>query len=138
MDSNFLELPVQVPVQIQETFFCFCWNVTKIQKIQKSFSSFAITFFFSLLILEEKIPVAFEKCKHCHGVASDSFFCGSQEISSSVSRTFTTAYEEGRSTEIPSVAAGVFSSELNEPVSLENLPYASYSLKYFKKYFSLK
>ncbi|KAF1488491.1 Inactive serine/threonine-protein kinase TEX14, partial [Eudyptula minor novaehollandiae] len=65
---------------------------------------------------EEKIPVAFEKCKHCHGVASDSFFCGSQEISSSVSRTFTTAYEEGRSTEIPSVAAGVFSSELNEPV----------------------
>ncbi|KAF1620773.1 Inactive serine/threonine-protein kinase TEX14, partial [Eudyptes chrysolophus] len=65
---------------------------------------------------EEKIPVAFEKCKHCHGVASDSSFCGSQEISSSVSRTFTTAYEEGRSTEIPSVAAGVFSSELNEPV----------------------
>ncbi|KAF1604697.1 UNVERIFIED_CONTAM: Inactive serine/threonine-protein kinase TEX14, partial [Eudyptes pachyrhynchus] len=65
---------------------------------------------------EEKIPVAFEKCKHCHGVASDSSFCGSQEISSSVSRTFTTAYEEGRSTEIPSIAAGVFSSELNEPV----------------------
>ncbi|KAF1482591.1 Inactive serine/threonine-protein kinase TEX14, partial [Pygoscelis antarcticus] len=65
---------------------------------------------------EEKIPVAFEKCKRCHGVASDSSFCGSQEISSSVSRTFTTAYEEGRSTEIPSVAAGVFSSELNEPV----------------------
>ncbi|XP_009576451.1 PREDICTED: inactive serine/threonine-protein kinase TEX14, partial [Fulmarus glacialis] len=61
---------------------------------------------------EEKIPVAFEKYKHCHEVASDCSFCGSQEISSAASRTFTTAYEEGRSTEIPSVAC---SSELNEP-----------------------
>ncbi|NXE78735.1 TEX14 kinase, partial [Cochlearius cochlearius] len=65
---------------------------------------------------EEKIPVAVEKYRHCHEVASDSSFCGSQEISSAVSRTFTTAYEEGRSTEIPSVALGVCSSELNECV----------------------
>ncbi|NXK09026.1 TEX14 kinase, partial [Herpetotheres cachinnans] len=64
---------------------------------------------------EEKNPIAFEKYKHCHEVASDSSFCGSEEISA-VSRTFTTAYEEGRSTEIPSVASGVCSSELNEPV----------------------
>ncbi|XP_075374178.1 inactive serine/threonine-protein kinase TEX14 isoform X3 [Mycteria americana] len=66
-------------------------------------------------VSEEKIPVAFEKYKHCHEVASDSSFCGSQEISAAVSRTFITAYEEGRSTEIPSVASGVCSSELNEP-----------------------
>ncbi|KAM6239344.1 inactive serine/threonine-protein kinase TEX14 [Spheniscus humboldti] len=79
---------------------------------------------------EEKIPVAFEECKHCHGVASDSSFCGSQEISSSVSRTFTTAYEEGRSTEIPSVAAGVFSSELNEP---DGLPVVASSLRSTRK-----
>ncbi|NXT31065.1 TEX14 kinase, partial [Pelecanoides urinatrix] len=65
---------------------------------------------------EEKIPVAFEKYEHCHEVASDSSVCGSQEISSAASRTFTTAYEERRSTEIPSVASGVCSSELNEPV----------------------
>ncbi|NWQ86758.1 TEX14 kinase, partial [Burhinus bistriatus] len=65
---------------------------------------------------EEKIPVAFEKSKDCHEVPSDCSFCGSQEISSAVSRTFTTAYEEGRSTDIPSLAAGVCSSELNEPV----------------------
>ncbi|NXW19510.1 TEX14 kinase, partial [Circaetus pectoralis] len=65
---------------------------------------------------EEKIPVAFEKYKHCHEVASDSSFCGSQETSSAVSRTFTTACGEGRNTEIPSVASGVSSTELNEPV----------------------
>ncbi|KGL91387.1 Inactive serine/threonine-protein kinase TEX14, partial [Charadrius vociferus] len=65
---------------------------------------------------EEKIPIAFEKYKDCHEVPSDSSFCGSQEISSAVSRTFTTAYEEGRSTEVSSVASGVCSSELNEPV----------------------
>ncbi|NXL12180.1 TEX14 kinase, partial [Mesembrinibis cayennensis] len=65
---------------------------------------------------EEKIPVAFEKYKHCHEVASDSSFCSSEEISSAVSETFTTAYEEGRSTAIPSVASGVSSSGLNEPV----------------------
>ncbi|XP_075575946.1 inactive serine/threonine-protein kinase TEX14 [Pelecanus crispus] len=66
----------------------------------------------------EKILVAFEKYKHCHEVASDSSFCGSQEISSAASRTFTTAYEEGRSTEIPSIASGVCSPELNEPDGL--------------------
>ncbi|NXE29570.1 TEX14 kinase, partial [Ardeotis kori] len=65
---------------------------------------------------EEKIPVAFKNYKHCHGLASDSSFCGSQEISSAMSRTFTTAYEEERSTEIASVASGGCSSELNEPV----------------------
>uniref|UniRef100_A0A8B9M468 Testis expressed 14, intercellular bridge forming factor n=1 Tax=Accipiter nisus TaxID=211598 RepID=A0A8B9M468_9AVES len=87
---------------------------------------------------EEKIPVAFEKYKHCHEVASDSSFCGSQETSSAVSRTFTTACGEGRNTEIPSVASGVSSSELNEPVSPENLPYVSHSLKYFFKILFLK
>ncbi|NXW61038.1 TEX14 kinase, partial [Eurystomus gularis] len=81
---------------------------------------------------EEKIPIAFEKYKHYHEVASDSSFDGSQEISSTLSRTFTTAYEEGRSTEILSVASRVCSSELNEPVSLESLPYASHSFRYFK------
>ncbi|NXV22217.1 TEX14 kinase, partial [Cepphus grylle] len=60
--------------------------------------------------------VAFGKSKDCHEVASDSSFCDSQEISSAVSRTFTTAYEEGKSAEIPSVASGFCSSELNEPV----------------------
>ncbi|KAM6049185.1 LOW QUALITY PROTEIN: inactive serine/threonine-protein kinase TEX14 [Chlamydotis macqueenii] len=67
---------------------------------------------------DEKIPVAFKKYKHCHGLASDSSFCGSQEISSAMSRTFTTAYEEGRSTEIASVASGGCLSELNEPDGL--------------------
>ncbi|KFQ91544.1 Inactive serine/threonine-protein kinase TEX14, partial [Nipponia nippon] len=68
---------------------------------------------------EEKIPVAFEKYKRCREVASDSSFCSSEEISSAASGTFTTAYEEGRSTEMPSVASGVCSSELNEPVILQ-------------------
>ncbi|NXC21394.1 TEX14 kinase, partial [Corythaeola cristata] len=63
---------------------------------------------------DENNPAAFKKYKHCH--ASDSSFCGSQELSSAVSRTFTTAYEEGENTEIPAVASGVCSSELNEPV----------------------
>ncbi|NXY74242.1 TEX14 kinase, partial [Glareola pratincola] len=65
---------------------------------------------------EEKITVAFGKSKDCHEVASDSSFCGSQEISSAVSRTYITAYEEGKSTDIPSVASQFCSSELNEPV----------------------
>ncbi|KAM6192259.1 inactive serine/threonine-protein kinase TEX14 isoform 3-T3 [Sarcoramphus papa] len=79
---------------------------------------------------EEKIPVAFEKYKHCHEVASDSSFCGSQEISSAVSRTFITAYEEGRSIEIPSVASGVCSSDLNEP---DGLPVVASSLRSTRK-----
>ncbi|KFP88059.1 Inactive serine/threonine-protein kinase TEX14, partial [Apaloderma vittatum] len=64
---------------------------------------------------EEKNPIAFEKYKRCPEVASDSSFCGSQELSSAVSRTFTTACEEERSTEIPLAAPGVCSSEWNEP-----------------------
>uniref|UniRef100_A0A8C8EEH2 Testis expressed 14, intercellular bridge forming factor n=1 Tax=Otus sunia TaxID=257818 RepID=A0A8C8EEH2_9STRI len=55
-------------------------------------------------------------------VASDSSFCSSEEISSSVSRTFTTVCEGRRSAEIPPLASGVCSPELNESVSLENLP----------------
>ncbi|NWW89238.1 TEX14 kinase, partial [Rhynochetos jubatus] len=61
-------------------------------------------------------PVTFEKHNRCQEVASESSFCASRDISSAGSRTFTTAYEEGRSTEIPSVASGVSSSEWNEPV----------------------
>ncbi|NXN08114.1 TEX14 kinase, partial [Indicator maculatus] len=65
---------------------------------------------------EDKIPMAFEKYKHCHEVASDASFCDSQDTSSTMSKTFATAYEEKRSTDIPSVASGVCSPELNEPV----------------------
>ncbi|KAM6402996.1 inactive serine/threonine-protein kinase TEX14 [Rhynochetos jubatus] len=65
---------------------------------------------------------AFEKHNRCQEVASESSFCASRDISSAGSRTFTTAYEEGRSTEIPSVASGVSSSEWNEP---DGLPVAS-------------
>ncbi|KAM6048337.1 inactive serine/threonine-protein kinase TEX14 isoform 2-T2 [Theristicus caerulescens] len=79
---------------------------------------------------EEKIPVAFEKYKHCHEVASDSSFCSSEEISSAVSETFSTAYEEGRSTEIPSVASGVCSSGLNEP---DGVPVVASSLRSTRK-----
>ncbi|KFQ18745.1 Inactive serine/threonine-protein kinase TEX14, partial [Merops nubicus] len=63
----------------------------------------------------EKIPIAFERYKHYHEVASDCSFCASQETSSTVSRTFITAYEGGGSTEIPAVVPGDCSSELNEP-----------------------
>ncbi|XP_074969743.1 inactive serine/threonine-protein kinase TEX14 [Phalacrocorax aristotelis] len=79
---------------------------------------------------EEKIPVAFAKYKHYHEVASDSSFRSSQEISSAESRTFTTAYEEGRSTEIPSGASGVCLSELNEP---DGLPVVASSLRSTRK-----
>ncbi|XP_032860605.2 inactive serine/threonine-protein kinase TEX14 [Tyto alba] len=93
-------------------------------------ASHAPTSFSTPLSSEEKIPIAFEKYKHCHEVASDSSFCGSQEISSAVSRTFTTAYEEGRSTEIPSAASGVCSSELNEP---DRLPKVASCLRSTRK-----
>ncbi|NWR73293.1 TEX14 kinase, partial [Centropus unirufus] len=52
---------------------------------------------------EEKIPLAFERYRLCYDVPSDTFFCGSQEISSE-SWTFMTAYDERRSTEIPSAS----------------------------------
>ncbi|KFQ36281.1 Inactive serine/threonine-protein kinase TEX14, partial [Mesitornis unicolor] len=68
------------------------------------------------LSTEKKNLIAFEKRKHRHEVASDSSFCGSHEISSAASRMFITAYEEEKSTEIPSVASGVCSAQLNEPV----------------------
>ncbi|XP_054066005.1 inactive serine/threonine-protein kinase TEX14 [Rissa tridactyla] len=79
---------------------------------------------------EEKIPMAFGKSKDCREVASDSSFCDSQETSSAVSRTFTTAYEEGKSTAIPSVASGFCSSELNEP---DGLPVVASSLRSTRK-----
>ncbi|NXF87111.1 TEX14 kinase, partial [Eubucco bourcierii] len=64
---------------------------------------------------EDKIPIAFEKYKHYHEVVSEASFCDSQDSSSTVSKTFATAYEEEKSTEIPSVASEVCSPELNEP-----------------------
>ncbi|XP_064022206.1 inactive serine/threonine-protein kinase TEX14 [Pogoniulus pusillus] len=67
---------------------------------------------------EDKIPMAFEEYKHYHEVASDASFCNSQDIPSTVSKTFATAYEEEKGAEIPSVASGVCSPELNEPDEL--------------------
>ncbi|KAK2537381.1 hypothetical protein Q9233_002685 [Columba guinea] len=78
---------------------------------------------------EGKIPIAFEKCKHLHEVASGYSFCGSPELSSAASRTFATAYEEERNTELPS-ASGVCSSELNEP---EGLPVVAPTLRSTRK-----
>ncbi|XP_063258864.1 inactive serine/threonine-protein kinase TEX14 isoform X1 [Prinia subflava] len=66
---------------------------------------------------EEKIPLAFEKYKHCREFPSDSSFCGSQETST-VFKTFTTACEEERSMEIPVVAPRVCPFVLKEPVGL--------------------
>ncbi|XP_074016774.1 inactive serine/threonine-protein kinase TEX14 [Numenius arquata] len=78
---------------------------------------------------EEKIPIAFGSS--CREVASDSSFCGSQEISSVASRTFATAYEEEKSTEIPSgIASGICSSELNEP---DGVPVIASSLRSTRK-----
>ncbi|NXJ08843.1 TEX14 kinase, partial [Odontophorus gujanensis] len=65
---------------------------------------------------EGKIPVAFEKHGCCCEVALDSSSCICQVVSSAVSRTFTTTYEEERSTEFLSASAGVCFSGLNEPV----------------------
>nr|XP_047930081.1 inactive serine/threonine-protein kinase TEX14 isoform X3 [Anser cygnoides] len=67
---------------------------------------------------EEKKSVAFKKYRHGHEVALDSSSCGCQEVSSAVSRIFTTAYEEGRSTENTSAPVEVHSSGLNEPDGL--------------------
>ncbi|KAM6315758.1 LOW QUALITY PROTEIN: inactive serine/threonine-protein kinase TEX14 [Podargus strigoides] len=77
----------------------------------------------------EKNLIAFEKYKRCHEVALESSFCGSQEISA-VSRTFVTAYEAGMGTEVPSVASGISSSELNEP---DGLPVVASSLRRTRK-----
>ncbi|XP_074746198.1 inactive serine/threonine-protein kinase TEX14 [Strix uralensis] len=79
---------------------------------------------------EEKIPIAFEKYGRCHEVASDSSFCSSEEISSSVSGTFTTVCEGGRSAEIPPVPSGVCPPELNEP---DGLPVVASSLRSTRK-----
>ncbi|KAJ7422163.1 inactive serine/threonine-protein kinase TEX14 isoform X3 [Willisornis vidua] len=62
---------------------------------------------------EEKNPLAFEKYKHCHELASDFSLCGSQETSTMFT-TFTTACEGERSVEIPEAA----SVEFKEPVGL--------------------
>lgn len=64
--------------------------------------------------------MAFEKHRCCHEVVLDSSSCICQEVSSAVSRTFTTAYEEERSTEVLSSSPSVCSSGLNEPVSPGN------------------
>ncbi|NXP65644.1 TEX14 kinase, partial [Chloropsis cyanopogon] len=66
---------------------------------------------------EEKFPLAFEKYKHCREFSSDSSFFGSQESSSTVLKTFTTACEGERSMEIPVVAPRVCPFGLKEPVS---------------------
>ncbi|XP_027546805.1 inactive serine/threonine-protein kinase TEX14 isoform X3 [Neopelma chrysocephalum] len=67
---------------------------------------------------EEKIPLAFEKYKHCHDLASDFSLCGSPEASSTMFKTFTTAYEGERSVEIPGAASRVCQFELKEPDGL--------------------
>ncbi|NWR33193.1 TEX14 kinase, partial [Tachuris rubrigastra] len=66
---------------------------------------------------EEKIPLAFERYKHCHEIASDFSLFGSQEASSTMFKTFTTAYEGERSLEIPGAASRLCQLELKEPVS---------------------
>ncbi|NXA05387.1 TEX14 kinase, partial [Sapayoa aenigma] len=66
---------------------------------------------------EEKIPLAFEKYKHCHELASDFSLGGSQEASSTTFNTFTTACEGERSMEIPGAASRVCPFEFKEPVS---------------------
>ncbi|NXC00716.1 TEX14 kinase, partial [Orthonyx spaldingii] len=63
----------------------------------------------------EKIPFAFEKYKHSREFPSDSSF--SQEASSTVFKTFTTACEGERSMEIPVVASRVCPFGLKEPFS---------------------
>ncbi|XP_068010878.1 inactive serine/threonine-protein kinase TEX14 isoform X3 [Melanerpes formicivorus] len=78
---------------------------------------------------EDKIPMALEKYKHCHEVASDASFCDSQDTSSTVSKTFATAYEEKRSTDIPSLASGVCSPELDEPEGLPGIASSSRSTR---------
>lgn len=97
-------------------------NSTYVVPMQKChFPALLSSFFFSFfLILEERIPVAFEKQRCCHEVVLDSSSCICQEVSSAVSRTFTTAYEEERSTEVLSSSPSVCSSGLNEPVSPGN------------------
>ncbi|XP_056362936.1 inactive serine/threonine-protein kinase TEX14 isoform X2 [Oenanthe melanoleuca] len=67
---------------------------------------------------EEKFPLAFEKYKHCREFSSDSSFCGSQETSSTVFKTFTTACEGEGSMEIPVVTPRVCPFGLKEPVGL--------------------
>ncbi|NXM75048.1 TEX14 kinase, partial [Serilophus lunatus] len=67
---------------------------------------------------EEKIPLAFEKYKHCHELASDFSLWGSQEASSTTFNTFTTACEEERSMEIPGAASRVCPFEFKEPVRI--------------------
>ncbi|XP_015736393.1 inactive serine/threonine-protein kinase TEX14 isoform X3 [Coturnix japonica] len=78
---------------------------------------------------EEKMPVAFEKHRCCHEVVLDSSSCVCQEVSSAVSRTFNTAYEEERSTEVFSASPGVCSSGLNEPDGLSVVASSSRSTR---------
>ncbi|NWI36550.1 TEX14 kinase, partial [Picathartes gymnocephalus] len=66
---------------------------------------------------EEKIPFSFEKYKQCREFSSDSSFCASQDTSSTMFKTFTTACEGERSMEIPLVAPRVCPFGLKEPVS---------------------
>ncbi|NXH52831.1 TEX14 kinase, partial [Rhabdornis inornatus] len=65
---------------------------------------------------EGKLPLAFERYKHCREFSSDSSLCGSQETST-VFKTFTTACEGERSMEIPVVAPRVCPFGLKEPFS---------------------
>ncbi|NWJ07491.1 TEX14 kinase, partial [Crypturellus undulatus] len=65
---------------------------------------------------EENLPVATERYRHYHEIASDPASWLSQEISSVVSNTFTTAYEEGRDTQLTSGSSETCSSGLNKLV----------------------
>ncbi|NXA50837.1 TEX14 kinase, partial [Nothocercus julius] len=65
---------------------------------------------------EEKLPLATKRFRRYHEIASDPSSWVSQEISSAVSSTFTTAYEEGRDTQITSGSSETCSSELNKLV----------------------
>ncbi|NXQ54691.1 TEX14 kinase, partial [Anthoscopus minutus] len=78
----------------------------------------------------EIFPLAFEKYKHCREFSSDSSFCGSQETSSTMFKTFITACEGDRSMEIPVVAPRVCPFGLKEPVS-QKITYTRAFFEYF-------
>ncbi|KGL78023.1 Inactive serine/threonine-protein kinase TEX14, partial [Tinamus guttatus] len=105
-------------IQDLSSISCEQESYSKAMKCKTPRASHAPTSVSTPLSSEEKLPVAIERYRHRHEIEMDPASWVSQEVSSAVSSTFTTAYEEGRDTQITSGSSETCSSGLNKPFGL--------------------
>ncbi|KAM8797269.1 inactive serine/threonine-protein kinase TEX14 [Eudromia elegans] len=105
-------------IQDLSSISCEQESYTKVINCKTPRASHAPTSVSTPLSSEEKLPVATERYRRYQETASNTSSWVAQEISSAVSSTFTTAYEEGRGAWFTSGSSEACSPGLNKPSRL--------------------